>query len=84
MPFLRTQRQLTCVDTVNDHLKSKKHAAKKKAWKAKNSSSDAHSTSRQMALTMVVKSRDFRSEFVLDYAKMCMIAERSFRNTSTS
>ena len=44
---------------------SKKHAAKKEVRKAKSSSSEAPSTSRQMTLGMVVKSRELRVEFVL-------------------
>ena len=48
--FCKHSVDFTRIDTVKDHLNSKKHAAKKEAWKAKNSSSDAPSTSRQMAL----------------------------------
>ena len=44
--------------TLKDHLESKKYAAKKEVRKAKNSSSNAPSTSQQMALGMAVKSRD--------------------------
>ena len=39
--------------TLKDHLESKKYAAKKEVRKAKNSSSNAPSTSQQMALGMV-------------------------------
>ena len=59
--FCEHSVDFTRVDTVKDHLKSKKHAAKKEARKAKNSSSDAPSTSRQMTLGTVVKSRDLRA-----------------------
>ena len=39
--------------TLKDHLESKKYAAKKEVRKAKNSSSNAPSTSQQMAQGMV-------------------------------
>ena len=39
--------------TLKDRLESKKYAAKKEVWKAKNSSSNAPSTSQQMALGMI-------------------------------
>ena len=44
--------------TLKDHLESKKYGAKKEVRKARNSSSNASSTSQQMALGMAVKSRD--------------------------
>ena len=65
----------TRVDTVKDHLMSKKQAAKKESRKVKSSSSEAPSTSRQMTLGTVVKSRELRAEFVLDYVKMCTVAD---------
>ena len=71
----------TRVDTVKDHLKSKKHAAKKEARKAKTSSSNAHSTSWQMTLGTVVKSRDLLSEFILDYVRMCTVADIPLKKT---
>ena len=48
--------------TLKDHLDSKKYAAKKEVRKAKNSSSNAPSTSQQMGLGMFVKSRDIPCE----------------------
>ena len=48
--------------TLKDHLESNKYAAKKEVRKAKNSSSNAPSTSQQMALGMAVKSRDIPCE----------------------
>ena len=59
---------------MKDHHKSKKHAAKMEVRKVKNSSSDAPSTSQQIALGTVVKSRDLRAEFDLDCVKMCTVA----------
>ena len=79
--FCEHSVDFTRVDTVKDHLKSKKHAAKKEARKAKNSSSDAPSTSRQMTLGTVVKSRDLRAEFVLDYVKMCTVSDIPLEKT---
>ena len=48
--------------TLKDHLESKKYAAKKEVREAKNSSSNAPSTSQQMVLGMAVKSRDIPCE----------------------
>ena len=50
--FANTASTLRTV-TLNDHLDSKKYAAKKEVQKDKNSSSNAPSTSQQMALGMV-------------------------------
>ena len=50
--FVNTASTLRTL-TLKDHLESKKYAAKKEVRKAKNSSSNAHSTSQQMALGMV-------------------------------
>ena len=79
--FCEHSVDFTRVDTVKDHLKSKKHAAKKEVLKAKNSSSNAPSTSRQMTLGTVVKSRDLRAEFVLYYVKMCTVADIPLEKT---
>ena len=59
--FANTASTLRTV-TLKDHLESKKYAAKKEVRKAKNSSSNAPSTSQQMALGIVVKSRDISCE----------------------
>ena len=48
--------------TLNDHLEGKKYAAKEEVRKAKNGSSNAPSTSQQMALGMAVKSSDIPCE----------------------
>ena len=63
----------TRVDTVKDHVKSKKHSAKKEAKKTKSSATEGPSTSRQRTLGTVVKSRGLREEFVLEdvYARSC-------------
>ena len=72
------------VDTVKDHIKSKKHAAKKLAKEARSSTSGGPSTGRQMMLGTVVKSRDLREEFILDYVKMCTLADIPLKKTERS
>ena len=73
--FCEHSIDFTCIDTVKDHLKSKTHAAKKETQKAKNSSLYVPSTSRKMTLGTVAKSRDLRVDFILDYVKMCTVAD---------
>ena len=80
-PFCEHSVNFTCVDTVKDHLKINKHAAKKESRKAKSSSSEALSTSRLMTLGTVVKSRELRAEFVLDYVKMCTVTDIPLKKT---
>ena len=68
----------TRVDTIKDHLKSKKHCAKKCSQQSKETASGAVaglSTSRQVTLSRIVKSKDLREEFVLDYIKLCMLTD---------
>ena len=79
--FCEHSVDFTRVDTVKDHLMSKKHAAKKEVWKAKSSSSKAPSTSQKMTLGMVVKSRELWVEFVLDYVKMCTVTDIPLEKT---
>ena len=64
-----------CVDTIKDHLKSKKHCSRKEAKRLQ-----AHS-SRQVTLSTVVKAKDHREEFVLDYIKMCTLADIPLEKT---
>ena len=75
--FFNHSVDFTRLDTVKDHLKSKKHTTKKEARKAnpKSSGSDGPSTSRQTTLGTVVKSRELREEFIFDYLKMCTTAD---------
>ena len=79
--FCEHSVDFTCDDTVKVYLLSKKHAAKKKARKAKSCSSEAPSTSRQMTLGTVIKSRELRVEFVLDYVKMGIVADIPLEKT---
>ena len=67
----------TRLDTVKDHLKNKKHTTRKEARKANpmSSGSDGPSTSRQTTLGTVVKSMEFREEFIFDYLKVCTTAD---------
>ena len=64
------------VDTIKDHLKSKKHCTRK-ASKTEAS----QGSSKQVALSALVKARDLRKEFVLDYIKMCTIADIPLEKT---
>ena len=50
------------VDTIKDHLKSKKHLEKKGGHSSKGA--------RQVCLTSIVKSKSMREEFILDYIKL--------------
>ena len=71
------------VDTIKDHLKSKKHRLRKgsKLGKAESSTQDRPSTSRQVTLSSVVKSKDLREEFVLDYVCLCTRADIPLHKT---
>ena len=64
------------VDTLKDHLKSKEHAARKEIKKQKQSKSlsTGASSSKQITLDTLVKSKDMREDFILDYIKMCTMA----------
>ena len=59
------------VDTIKDHLKSKKHLKKKDLKEAGSSGSGI----RQVSLTTITKSKDLREEFVLDFIKMSTMAD---------
>ena len=66
------------VDTIKEHLKSKMHCAKKCSKQSKETVSGAVAgpfTSRQVTLSSIVKSKDLREEFVLDYIKLCTLAD---------
>ena len=68
------------VDTIKDHVQSKKHGARKTS-KGASSASAGPSTSRQVTLTSIVKSKDLREEFVLDYVKLCTLADIPLHKT---
>ena len=68
------------VDTIKDHLKSKKHRVRKAA-KASKAEKSLASSSRQVTLSTVVKAKDLREEFVLDYIKMCTAADIPLEKT---
>ena len=74
----------TRIDTVKDHLKSKKHTTRKQAKESNSSSTSlcGPSTSRQATLGTVLKSKDLREEFVLDYLKMCTLADILLEKTN--
>ena len=53
------------IDTIKDHLKSKKHC-QQRASKQSKAATSGPSTSRQVTLQSAVKSKDLREEFVLN------------------
>ena len=59
----------TRVNTVKDHLKSKNRLSRK------DTKSKQKSTSKQVSLTSMVKSKDLREEFILDFIKVCTLAD---------
>ena len=59
------------MDTIKDPLKSKKHRQKNDLKEADTSSSGR----KQVALTTLVKSKDLREEFVLDFIKMSTMVD---------
>ena len=68
------------VNTIKDHLISKKHCVRKAAKTSKAEKSLA-SSSRLVTLLTVVKAKDLREEFVLDYIKMCTVADIPLEKT---
>ena len=58
------------IDTLKDHLKSQKHALRKQSKLAK-----AEGSSRQVTLSTLVKAKDMRQDFCLDFIKMCSVAD---------
>ena len=66
------------VDTINDHLKSEKYCSRKetkvdKAEKCMGGS--AAGSSQKITLPTLVKCKDARQEFILDYVKLCTLAD---------
>ena len=61
-------------NTVKDHLKSRKHSSRKEAKRQSELLSGA-SSSRQTTLEAMIKSKDLRESFVLDYMKRCTVAD---------
>ena len=59
------------VDTIKDHLKSKKHRQRKDLKEADTSSSGR----KQVTLTTLVKSKDLREEFLLHFIKMSTMVD---------
>jgi len=56
------------LDTVKDHIKSKRHILRNRKQK------EGASFSKQTT-SICVKSKDLREEFVLDYLKRCTVAD---------
>lgn len=69
----------TRIDTIKDHLKSKKHKTRKEEKEAASSSSTGEL--RQRTLTTVARSKDLREEFILDFLKMCTVADIPLEKT---
>ena len=68
------------MDAVKDHLKSKKHSSRKEAKRQSELLSGA-SSSRQTTLEKMIKSNDLRESFVMDYLKMCTVADIPLEKT---
>lgn len=62
------------VDTVKDHIKSKKHTANKSAATTTQSP-------KQVTLSSSWTSKDLRDNFVLDFVKMCTMADIPIEKT---
>ena len=69
------------VHTIKGHLKSKKHISNKEASQRKAEESGAGSSSRQLTLSTVFKSYDARQDFILDYIKVCTLADIPLEKT---
>ena len=67
----------TRIDTIKDHVKSKKHLANKEAKRQRDAAGTASSSTctRQTTLGAMMKSKDLRESFVLDFVKMCTVAD---------
>ena len=60
---------------MKDHMKSKKHLSRK------DTKSKQKPTSKQVSLTSMVKSKDLREEFILDFIKICTLADIPLEET---
>jgi hypothetical protein len=60
------------VDTIRDHLISKKYRANKDAQTSKGI---CKKSSKQVTLNTTIASKDMREEFILDYLKLCTLAD---------
>ena len=65
------------VDMIKDHLRSMQHVANKE----KKVNRAGASSSQQVTLSTVLKSKDVRQEFILDYVKLCTIADIPLEKT---
>ena len=60
---------------MKDHMKSKKNLSRK------DTKSKQKSTSKQVSLISMVKCKDLREEFILDFIKNCTLADISLEKT---
>ena len=67
------------VDTIKDHLKSKKHISRKEAKLSQATASTPEL--RQVTLGSVIKSKDLREVFILDFIKLCTSADIPLEKT---
>lgn len=61
----------TRVDTVKDHIKSRRHRVNKERL----TGSEEHAKLKQLTLTTVSQSKQLRDDFILDFVKMCTVAD---------
>ena len=80
--FCEHSVDFTRVDTVKDHLKSKKHCSRREE-KRKQQQSGASSSRQQVTPSTVLKSKDLREGFILDYLKMCTVADIPLEKTES-
>ena len=68
--------------TIKDHLKSKKHCTRKEAKTSEaGTSAKQASSGKQLTLSTVMKSKDLREGFVLDFVKVCAVANIPLEKT---
>ena len=77
--FCEHSIDFTHLDTVKNHIKSFiKRSSRKREWK------EGASSSKQLALSICIKSEDLRERFVLDYIKMCTVADIPLEKTEST
>jgi hypothetical protein len=65
------------LDTIKDHLKSKNHVKRKSDSMSNDNVSPSQSKSqpRQTTISSMIKSKDLREDFVLDFVTLCTVAD---------
>ena len=67
-----------CLDNIKDHFKSKKNKMRKDLKEAESSGVAGPV---QVTLRTAMKSKDLREEFILDFIKMCIVADIPLEKT---